>query len=639
MKYPKAKYLCLSALLVCMPVGANATLFDDFSGPVSMDKYWGMEESIELNTTSEQLEFTTRGKGFLKNSRANNLTLMEDDTSLLQADLTLFDAELSNLETQQAFLAIAGTYYNSASANPGDSLGEVFVRLAIGDRGNGHEAWYELQVSTSETWDTSDIVTGSFGSVEPNRSYTASITYDGDNSFSFVFDNGAAVVLDGPPRMGPARGPVRYLNNRIRLGQDNSTDDHSDSLNDVNEPAYFAGSVDNVATDSGLVDDFSADDIDSAVWHEDQTRVSVDAGELLMKVTGQGSQETERFWIKQKGLTAFGSTLTLLSSSTVNDSTRIRGRLTHYLSNDTYDVANGDIANGWEGFIWTQFLIERAGGQNRAVVYAERAADADWSTWEELFWIDLGPINLDQQYALLIEKTGTQVDYRLDGNLVHSFDLASDYGSVLSGNDFVPVGDTESGLQVRVQDDAGSAHVRFDDVLTSYQSASVALKIFDHSDTQIGYPAEVLVHEDEAVDLVAEVNDPSMIEAYIWEQVSGPDVILSTAQVQQRPVGNQQTLSFTVPPGSDQQNLGFELHVIDTAGVSMSRPFEFKVDNSAEPTLAVAQDEPNSKSKSDRKDSGGGGGSFGLSLILAGLLLVLGIAGLRHHNYSGLDVD
>jgi hypothetical protein len=99
-------------------------------------------------------------------------------------------------------------------------------------------------VSTSETWSNSNLTSGSFGTVEPNTTYTASIAYDGDNSFILVFDNGDARVVDGPPRVGAAFGPERHLDNRVRLGQDNRSDDFSDSLPDVHSPASIAGTVD-----------------------------------------------------------------------------------------------------------------------------------------------------------------------------------------------------------------------------------------------------------------------------------------------------------------------------------------------------------------------------------------------------------
>lgn len=629
MEYQKMKYLCLMALMVCMPVHAGTTLFDDFFNSVSMDRFRGMEKEIKVDTTDEKVEFSAGTRGYLSASIANNLTLIDDDTSFFQVDLTLLDASLSNPETQQALLGIAGVYYNAESANQSDSLGEVFVRVAIGDRGNGLEAWYELQVSSSDTWNTSAITTASFGTVELNRAYTASITYDGDNSFTIVFDHGAAVVVDGPPRAGSAFEPLRYLNNRIRLGQDNSTPDLSDSLPDVNEPVFIAGAVDNVVIDAGLVDDFSADDIDKGIWVQDQTKVAADSGSMLMKITSQGTQVTERFWVRKKGLNAIGATLTLMSSSTINDSTLVRGRLTHFLSNDTYDIENGGPANGQEGLIWTQFLIEREGGENRVVVYAERVKDADWSTWDELFWINLGPINLDQPYALLVEKSGTRVDYRLDGTLVHSFDLATDHAGVLSGNDYVPVGETESGLHVRVSGTAGMGVVRFDDVITDHSAPVLKLKVFDDTNAVVNYPPNAFVHEGEIVDLRAETGETPRVAAYVWEQLSGTGVLTASAKGSQRQMGNDQSLSFTVPPGSNLETLKFDLTVVDDAGVQASRSFELNVDNSAERSLARAPADTDSKST---KSSSSGGGATDPEVLILGLIVLLASARIRYGN-------
>lgn len=96
------------------------------------------------------------------------------------------------------------------------------------------------------------------------------------------------------------------------------------------------------------------------------------------------------------------------------------------------------------------FVIERVGGVNQAVIWAERAADAGWFTSEVLFWMPLAtPIALDQEYSVLVQKTGTLVEYFLDGRLVHSFDLASDYGDILSGNIYEVTYEEHASLTVR----------------------------------------------------------------------------------------------------------------------------------------------------------------------------------------------
>ena len=470
------KYLFIGGMLASFPVFAEPVLFEDFSGPISLEKFWGMEESIQLDTTNQNVIMSAKGKAFSTTGRGNNFTLDDSTTSLLQADITLTELTTGNSTSQNAMLGISGTYYNAQSASPTDEVGDVFVRLTLGDRGNGPEAWYELQESTHPSFDDSTIVTGSFGTISLNTSYPMSIAYDGDNTFTLIFNNGTAVNIDGPVRVGAPNSPFRSINQRLRFGRDNSMPDAWEEIVENGTTASINGTADNVTTDAGLVDDFTGSNLDQNTWRQDQTSIALVNNKLEMRVTGQGGTRTERFFMKQTGADTFGAKVTLLSSGTVNNTTRVRGRITHFLSNDTYDVENGDTANGNEGMIWTQFLIERSGGNNRVVAYAERAKDAAWTTSDELFFTNLGPINLDQEYDMLIEKTGTLVEYKLDGVVVHSFNLATDFNTILSGNDFNPVANEdagvfiESGLQARVQNDAGEARVLFDDVVTDLVS-------------------------------------------------------------------------------------------------------------------------------------------------------------------------
>ena len=182
MKTRNLKYMFIGSLLASLPVFAEPVLFEDFAGPVSLNKFFGMEESIQLDTTNQNVNLSARGKAFSRTGRGNNLTLDDSTTSLLQADITLTELTTGNSASQNAMLGISGTYYNAQSTSPTDEVGDVFVRLTLGDRGNGPEAWYELQESTHPSFDDSTIVTGSFGAISLNTSYPMSIAYDGDNT-------------------------------------------------------------------------------------------------------------------------------------------------------------------------------------------------------------------------------------------------------------------------------------------------------------------------------------------------------------------------------------------------------------------------------------------------------------------------
>ena len=329
-------YLSLFGLLVSMQVLAEPVLFEDFSKPISLSKFWGMEERIELDTTNQNVTLSAKGRAFSRTGRSSSLSLIDTTSSLLQADVTLTELTLGDSASQNALLSISGTYYNTQSASPTDEVGDVFIRLALGDRGNGPEAWYELQESTHPTFDDGTVVTDSFGTISLNTSYPMSIAYDGDNSFTLIFNNGTAVNVDGPARVGPPNSPFRAINQRLRFGRDNSMPDAWEVIAESGTTASINGSIDNVTTDAGLVDDFTASNLDQAIWNQDQTTVALVDNQLEMRVIGQGNQETERFWIRQEGLNTFGAKMTLLSSSTQDNATRVRGRLTHFLSNDTY---------------------------------------------------------------------------------------------------------------------------------------------------------------------------------------------------------------------------------------------------------------------------------------------------------------
>jgi len=622
MKTRNLKYLFIGGMLASLPVFAEPVLFEDFSGPVSLNKFFGMEEGIQLDTTNQNVIMSAKGKAFSQTGRGNNLTLKDATTSLLQADVSLTELTTGNSVSQNAMLGISGTYYNAQSASPTDEVGDVFVRLTLGDRGNGPEAWYELQESTHPSFDDSTIVTGSFGVISLNTSYPMSIAYDGDNTFTLIFNNGTAVSIDGPARIGNPNAPFRAINQRLRFGRDNSSPDAWVKISDNGTPASIKGAVDNVTTDAGLVDDFSGSNLNENTWKQDQTSVALVNNKLEIRATGQGATRTERFFMKPTGADTFGAKVTLLSSSTINNTTRIRGRLTHFLSNDTYNVENGDTANGNEGMIWTQFFIERSAGNNRVVAYAERVKDAAWTTWDELFFTNLGPINLDQEYNMLIEKTGTLVEYKLDGVVVHSFNLATDFNSILSGNDFNPVANEgegvfiESGLQARVQNDAGEVRVTFDDVVTDFVSQSLTLNAVNEDNTEVSFPADVIAHEGEVVDLVANVPNPADIAIFLWEQTAGPAVVAAKGFAG-KVVGSKQNFSFTIPSGSNKQALAFKLTLVDRAGVESKQEFNVAVDNSITSTLAPTT--------SPAVTSGGGGGAFNPLMLIFGLSMLLGI--------------
>ena len=226
MKTRNLKYLFIGGILASLPVFTQAAVFEDFSKTISSNKFTfqsAVERTLELDTVNQNLKLAEKGRGYTQEFRNLWTTLADSTGNMIQADLNLSEATLSGTGTQQAFIGIAGFFYNSNSATPTNSLGDVFVRVSIGDRGNGPEAWYEVQESTATDFSTQNSTIASLGSVSLNTTYTASITYDGNQTFSIVFNNGTAISVTGPARLGDASFPSRRVGSSVRFGQNNST--------------------------------------------------------------------------------------------------------------------------------------------------------------------------------------------------------------------------------------------------------------------------------------------------------------------------------------------------------------------------------------------------------------------------------
>lgn len=619
------KYLAFAAICWASQASADVFLFDDFDRAPSLEKYSAVEETVRLDTVNENVVFRTSGRAYTWNGRSNWLVTSENEVSQMQAEVTLTELELANPATQTAATRLCGTFYNSTADEPDNQLGDVFACIILGDKGFGPEAWWVVMESTDEDFGSGNIQVGILGSINLNTPYTLNMAWDGDNTFAFTLDNGTAVNVDGPVNLGGASASFRGIGQRLGFAIDNSQQfgefvwSEDLEVRDDGSAANIVATVDDVVTEFGLIDDFSGPVLDQAVWEQYSTSSERTDGKLEMRVNGVGNLEREDLILRSREIGSLGAGVTLLSSGTVNDTTRVRGRISLALANDTYDLTAGDTANGFEGTIWTQFLIERAGGVNRAVVYAERAANAAWTIGDELFRIVLpNPIALDQEYDLLIEKTGTRFEYLLDGNVVHSVDLATEHSDVLSGNLYEVTYDHHAALQVRVDDDAGEARVRFDDVVTDIPPTALAVNAFNAADTQVDLPARVIANEGEIIDLVAGVSDPVDVVAYLWEQTSGPDVDVGAPRPRAaRAIGSESNLSFTVPAGSDGQDLGFRVTVVNQAGMDSAEEFVVSVDNGADSTLGTdfsgAEDEDD--------DDEDGGSSLGPIVLIAGILL------------------
>ena len=479
MKYVLRK-ICFILILISPAINATPSIFEDFSGAMSVQKFDDTEITLDINTTGE-LALSSKAKSFLPNiPKANALSLLNSESAkTISADIKLTELNLGSSETQQAMLRVSGTFYGTSGGTY--RLTPTFltwVALNIGDRGNGLEAWYEILIDSYDA--QGNYITSASnkeGSLSTdlsfNSTYRATISYDGSTNFTFSL-NENIVSVSGPASTGEV--PFRKgVASRLRFGQNNNTPAiFEDELPDDGSTAYISGTVDNVTTDiEGLEDNFSSNNLDK--WNNSPVSTQItDDGQLKFSVAYQaGTSRTQKtIRLEQQDLKYFGAKVTLSSDSTPSETARIRARVGHYLGNDTYDVSNGDTANEFEGSIWSQMVIDRfSDGSFRASAYIERADDAPYTRSTQIVSQALTPatpIEYDVQYAMAIEQIGNVVNFIIDGEILFSYDLTT--SGVFSGNLYNNTSDARSQLTARIQSGLGDVVVLFDDIVTDFST-------------------------------------------------------------------------------------------------------------------------------------------------------------------------
>jgi len=607
MKSILRKICLLGCLLSPIGVSANPVLFEDFSSTMSEQKFNGTERMIEVNGSGE-LSVLSRAKSFITSIPRSNSASLQGATNAkrISADLKVTNIGLGNSDTQQAILRIFMDTYDTQA-------GRVSALLNIGDRGNGLEVWYEVSDDAYEDGSYVSSVYTAQGSLaldglSLDTTYPVSIVYDGDTGFTFQFNNEEPVTAQGPAKIGE---PSNFLlvGSRLRFGQNNSTPEiYEDEIIDDGTTAFITGTIDNVTTDiEGLADDFNSVNLEEKWFRNPNSTIINEDEKLEMAVSDSfGNRVTQRVNIDQQNLKYFGAKVTLSSKSMPSENARLRARITHYLGNDTYDLSNGDTANGFEGNLWTQIVLDRfADGTFRASAYLERASDANYTMGEEIFFQVLTPtlpVAYDVEYELAIEQVDKIVNYKVDGETLFSFDLTS--SNVFSGNLYEVTDNAYSQLNARIQDGPGKVVAIFDDIITDLMPATITLNGTNSDDEQVVLPEEVVVNVGEEITLTADSSDASDVINYIWQQTAGTNVDITSANV----AGN--TISFMVPEGSDTEDLDFELTTVSTSGLETKEQFSLAVDNSQTSTLSSdTTPEPEQTSSS-------GGGSFNSFLLL-----------------------
>ena len=264
-----------------LPSWAVRELVDDFNGSTIDFTKWSDfdpafsagEFAARIDTTADNLVLIAASDG----SRYQRTRI-----SVLNPSLTALQATISVVSVADggstASANIEGRYYNANSVAPVDATGDVFATVAIGDRGSGLEAWWEIIESTDANFDAwTQISSGTIivpGTLSTNTPYIAKVEYFG-NHFTFTVDGMSSGPVLGPARMGPADFSYQRL----------STSTDCCGTN----PSIHA-TFDDVVLDNllGIYDDFSSGiHIDSTKWDTYLGSRVAAAGKLVLNVADE----------------------------------------------------------------------------------------------------------------------------------------------------------------------------------------------------------------------------------------------------------------------------------------------------------------------------------------------------------------
>lgn len=401
-------------VLQASPLGA-ITLYDNFSTDhlkksMWMDHYTGsqyLHEFVrEIDSGSLVLKLGTNEDIYPSRKGVSLATPFAAPLTGLQADVKIVEMNNDPTDSVTVFAHIAGLFYNRQFVSPAADCfdGDIWAELALGDRGNGLEAWFEVEEfdtcdnTTAITLMNQSLTTGV--TLLPDHLYTLEIVYNSDTEFTFRISEGATLVgeitVNGPARMGGPHGHNGVLQACVQ-------DDPDEYLD-----GYVHAEFDNVYVNGAATayDTFNSSQINPALWSgSEYVKESVN-GRARLHVKGQNDIKRSRLYPRDQYTPYLGATARIESGSTFSSEGWGRVRIGGWFYNQLH--APGSY-NGREGNLWVQVGLHlNDAGALRATAVISVANDAAASSYSTV-WNEDFPTTIlfDIDYDLSINFTGT----------------------------------------------------------------------------------------------------------------------------------------------------------------------------------------------------------------------------------------
>jgi len=249
-------YLALAFIFFITGHALGSRVLDDFSGTCLDGQKWNDRELVREIVGGKLVSKVGNGPSCCTK---NFIHFLNPSTiNVIQSDITVVKTILDTGTNPASCARIQGLFYNTRTS--GGATGDIWAGVSIGDRGSGLEAWWSVEEALNDdrtSWSNkgSGTLIGS-GTLTYGTEYTAKITYDGANGFTFTV-NGQNDTFSGPGYQRASITEHKALATRI-FADAPSYD------------GYVSAQFDNVYINNqvAVYDDFSTGSLDPTKWQQ-----------------------------------------------------------------------------------------------------------------------------------------------------------------------------------------------------------------------------------------------------------------------------------------------------------------------------------------------------------------------------------
>lgn len=401
------------------------TLYDDFSTNYVKKSMWldyyhgGLHNEIAREIANGALVLKL-GTNEIATPLRQGLTVKQPVTlSTLKADVKVVEMNNDPSDSATVFARIGGILYNTGTSAPTCLQHDVWVELCLGDKGDGLQAWYEVEAFDTCSNQTANLLrhaTLPTGPLQADHFYTLEIDYNGDNELTVrIYDTANPSVplaedhFTGPPRTYAPWGQATRLQACVH-------DDPGEFLD-----GYVHAEFDEVFLNGAAYDDFSDPEIDMAKWSNFSSSISTleyvresNGDHARLYVKSQDVRVRSRLPLRDRYTPLLKANVRIESGSVVSAGGMGRVRLAGYFYNELYGPGS---YNGYEGDVWAHVSLQLDDSGTLFAVANLSASNVDESSYTTLFDAAFPTtISFDTDYVLSINFTGTGFEFACDND-------------------------------------------------------------------------------------------------------------------------------------------------------------------------------------------------------------------------------